>query len=198
MTKTIERDVTQLLTSWAAGETESLDRLLPLVLDQLRSLAEHHLRTSPDCPTLQPTALVNEAYLRLVGASTRSFETRTHFFAFASKVMRELLLDYVRSSRALKRGGSEPLRPLEDVLDAVVEIRVDADTLLALHAALEKLERLNARQARLIELRYFGGLTFPEIAEVLGVSQATLHRDWAVSRRWLQLELQRGVASEEI
>ncbi|MEO1086295.1 MAG: ECF-type sigma factor, partial [Acidobacteriota bacterium] len=168
-----------------------LDELLPLVLRELRQLAEHHLRRSPSCPTLQPTALVNEAYLRLVGSPVRGFESRRQFFAFASKVLREVLVDHVRARGAKKRGGSGRLGQLEDASEVMIEIAVDAETVLSLHEALSKLEKLHERQARIVELRFFAGLTLAEIARALDWSEITVRRDWGVARRWLRREISR-------
>lgn len=182
-------EITVLLRAWSDGDQQAFADLLPLVLKELRRLARHHMRRSSECPTLQPTALVNEAYLRLVSSPVQGFDDRRQFFAFASKVLREVLVDYVRSRRAQKRGGGEILRPLEEASNVAVEIAVDKDAILSLHVALSKLEKLHQRQARIIELRFFGGLTLSEIARVLNWSDMTIRRDWEVARRWLRREM---------
>ena len=187
-------NITAILRAWSAGEPGALDELLPLVLRELRELAEHHLRRSPECPTLQPTALVNEAYLRLVGSSIDGFQSRRQFFAFASKVLREVLVDHVRARRTQKRGGPLALGQLEDASDVAMTIQVDAETVLSVHEAISKLERLHERQARIVELRFFGGLTLAESAEVLGLSEVTVRRDWGVARRWLHREITTSAA----
>ena len=181
--------VTRLLRAWGDGDENALQELMPLVFQELRRLARGHLRRSPQCRTLQPTALVNEAYLRLVGSPIHGFDSRRQFFAFASKVLREVLVDYARARGAAKRGGDAELANLDDAGEVAARISVDPDTILALNAALTKLETLSRRQARVVELRYFAGLTLDEIALALDCSEVTARRDWSVARRWLLLEM---------
>jgi len=182
-------EITLLLQAWGEGDRAAFDRLLPMVFGELRRLAVYHLQRNVECPTLQPTALVNEAYLRLVGSRFHSFDSRRQFFAFASKVLREVLVDYVRSLQAAKRGGRQTPAALARAPDLAAEILVDAETLLALHQALGELEDLHPRQARVVELTYFGGLRQKEIAQVVGCSEVTVRRDWSVARRWLHRRL---------
>ena len=182
--------VTLLLNRWAAGSDEALRELLPLVLEELRRLAHHALAHGPvgATPTLQPTALVNEAYLRLVDIRVGGFESRKRFFALAANILRNILLDYARSKGAHKRGGAVRDLPLSAALQHGQEL--DLDTAVAVGQALERLEATHPRQAKVTELRLFGGLTMDEIAEVLHRSRATVERDWALGRRRLARELE--------
>ncbi len=175
--------VTQLLEDWRSGNAEALDDLLPLVYDELRSLAARYLRRERPEHTLQPTALVHEAYFRLSGKTHVQVENRAHFFAVAAQAMRRILVDSARRQRTGKRLGPQDKAVPDDNPEVTDAPDID---LLALNEALEKLAALNERQAQVVELRYFGGLTNPETAEVLGVSRATVERDWHVARLWLR------------
>ena len=177
-------DVTGLLHDWNRGDRRAFERLMPLVTGELRRLARAHLRRERRDHTLQPTALVNEAYLRLVNVDRIQWRDRTHFFAFASRVMRRILVDHARAHRAAKRTAWR----VTPVADAGPADRHDVD-LIALDEALDELASMDARQARLVELRFFAGLTIDETADVLGVGSATVTRDWATARAWLYRRL---------
>ncbi len=184
-------DVTRLLDALGAGDRSAFDTLLPLVYDELRSIAQRHLYRERGDHTLSTTALVHEAYLRLVDGSGLRIEGRAHFFAIAAIAMRRILVDYARARNAAKRGsGQAPLG-----LDAAQHLsETRADELVVLDAALERLARLNERQARVVECRYFAGLTVEETAEGLGISATTVKQDWAVARAWLYREMQRELS----
>ncbi len=181
-------DVTRLLQDWSGrGDRAAFDRLVPLVLSDLRSLAAHYFQQEGQSHTLQPTALVNEAYLRLVDSDLSGFRNRHQFFALAARLIREVLVDHARERHAQKRGGRAQRVPLVSSLEMSQE--TDLPTVLAVHQAIERLEALDPRQSRIIELRFFGGLTLNEIASVLELSLATVERSWSVARRWLAREV---------
>jgi RNA polymerase sigma factor (TIGR02999 family) len=180
-------DVTQVLKRWTEGEEKALDRLMPLVYDQLKRLAHSRLISERDDHTLNTTALVHEAYLRLVDADRIQWKDRAHFFALASRIMRRLLVDYAKKRNAAKRGGLHPHVPLEE--ERLVSDD-HAERILELNESLEGLEREYPRQARAIEHRYFGGLTNAEIGAVLDVSHATVERDLRFARSWLARSLE--------
>jgi RNA polymerase sigma factor (TIGR02999 family) len=196
MTKSPVGDVTQLLMRWRAGDTGALEALLPLVYDELRALARRHLNHERGSHTLQRTALVHEAYLRIVDQTQVDFESRAQFFGLASTAMRHVLVDHARRRGAAKRGGNVKHLDLEALLEAgdegsaTVNPEVDFE---AIDAALKRLEALDSQQGKLVELRFFGGLSIKETAEVIGVSPATVKREWAVARAWLQRELAAGI-----
>jgi len=179
-------DVTGLLLAWGRGDQSAADRLVPAVYDELRRQAERAMRREGGEHTLQATALVHESYLRLVDQRQVEWRNRAHFFAIASTVMRRILVDHARARLTAKRGGGATQITLAGV--AAGETTDDVD-LLALHDALEKLAVLDPDQARLVELRYFGGLTIEETGEALAVSPATVKREWALARAWLRREL---------
>jgi len=178
--------VTALLQAWADGDQSALGALLPLVEQELRRLARHYMRGERPGHTLQPTALVNEAYLRLVGVAHVRWQNRAHFLAVAARTMRRILVDLARAKGYQKRGGRAPVVPLDDVDIAAPAL---APNLVALHDALEALADVDARKAQVVELRYFGGLTVKETAEVLDVSPETVMRDWTFAAAWLLREL---------
>ena len=182
-------EVTALLLQWNDDGKEALDRLMPLVADELRQRAAGYLGRERAGHTLQPTALVNELYLRLLERRQASWQGRAHFFAFAARVMRRILVDHARARDAAKRGGEMITVTLDEALDVPIAAGVD---LLALEDALERLAALDAEQARIVELRFFGGLSARETAEVLGVGEATVHRRWASARAWLYGQLGPG------
>ena len=182
------RDVTALLLAWRAGDAEAGERLLPLVYEELHRQAARAMRREDEAHTLQATALVHEAYLRLVDQRHVDWKNRAHFFGVAAQAMRRVLVDHARGRLAEKRGGTMQRVTLGD---AGAEPSADAGLeVLALHEALERLAALDPEQARLVELRYFGGLGIEETAEALGVSAATVKREWAVARAWLRRELE--------
>jgi RNA polymerase sigma factor (TIGR02999 family) len=178
--------VTQLLRDWSAGDQSALERLMPLVYDELRRLARSHLRHEQQQLSLQPTALVHEAYLRLADQPQTSWENRAQFFGLAARLMRNILVDHARARQAEKRGGGE----LQVSLSAADQVGQQPEVaLLELDEALQRLAALNPQHSRIIELRFFGGLTIPETAEVLGLSHATVERHWQFARAWLRYEL---------
>ncbi len=184
-------EITQLLHGWQAGDRQALDALLPIVHKELRRLAHYHLRRERADHTLQSTALVNEAYLRLVGMNAPQWEGRTHFFGIAAKMMRQILVDYARRHRAGKRGAGVDALSLDDAILLPNERGKDIDV-IALDDALEALAQFDPRKAKVVELRFFGGLNFEEMATVLNVSSITAQRDWSTARAWLRRELDRG------
>lgn len=176
-------DVTRLLEQWREGDAQAVDRLLPLVYEELRRLSAAYLRRERGNHTLQPTALVHEAYLRLVGKDHPQWHGRVHFLAVASQQMRRILVDHARSHGAVKRGGEVEVVPFDE---AVAYSQDKAATLLALDEALTALAEVDERKARIIELRYFAGLTLEEAAELLGVSTATVNNESRFARAWLR------------
>ncbi len=180
--------ITNLLEQWSDGDAEALDRLMPLVYDELRRLASSFLRRQPFHHTMQPTSLVHEAYLRLVSQKEVSWKGRAQFFGLAATLMRRILVDHTREKLAEKRGGGEFQVTLSEAEQFAQGAEVD---LIALDDALRSLARLNPEHARVIELRYFGGLTIEETAIVLGVSHSTVERAWTMARVWLRRELSR-------
>ncbi|MEM6782965.1 MAG: sigma-70 family RNA polymerase sigma factor [Bacteroidota bacterium] len=179
-------EVTQLLHQWQEGDEAALDRLLPLVYDELRRQAHHHMRQERSGHTLNTTALVHEAFLNLAADVPGPLENRAHFFAIASRVMRRVLIWYARKRNAAKRGGGRPALSLDEAM-LLADARVD--DLLALDAALERLDQLDPRLCRVVECRYFGGLGVDETATALGISPATVKRDWQTARAWLRRAL---------
>jgi RNA polymerase sigma-70 factor (ECF subfamily) len=189
-----EAEVTEIVTRLkGTGETDraSAEELLPYVYDELRMLARRYLSRERPGHTLQPTALVHEAYIKLVDQSKMDWQGRTHFFAVGAKVMRHLLIDHARGKGRAKRGGDRQKVSLADGLTPFGGRELDAEDLLALNEGLDRLAALDARQARVVELRFFGGLTVPEVALILDVSQRTVEGDWAHARAWLKRELSR-------
>jgi RNA polymerase sigma factor (TIGR02999 family) len=177
-------EVTRLLKLMKEGEPSAADRLVPMVLGELHSLARHYLRAERQGHTLQATALVNEAYLRLVGSPGPDWQNRAHFVGVAASLMRRILVDHARRRGAERRGGHLRLVPLDEEVPGLVAEQ--AEELLALDAALKELGRLNLRHSRVVELRYFGGLSASETACCLGVSEITVKRDWLAARAWLK------------
>ncbi|HUA24952.1 MAG TPA: ECF-type sigma factor [Steroidobacteraceae bacterium] len=182
-------EVTVLLQNWAKGDAKALDDLIPLVHRELQALAHRHLRAERANHTLQSTALVNEAYLKLVGSRPVDLQCRAHFIAIASRIMRQILVAHARGRRAEKRDGGEQV-----TFDALVDTLLkDDQELLALDEALEDLARIDSRQANIVELKFFGGLSAPEISQLLGLSRATVDRDWAVARLWLHQQMRQSI-----
>jgi RNA polymerase sigma-70 factor (ECF subfamily) len=178
-------EVTKLLTAWRQGDREAFDRLLPMVYDELRAIAHRYIRREHSGDTLQTTALVHEAYLKLLGGGRVDWQDRQHFFAVCANVMRHLLVDRARSRQAAKRGGAARHLGLEN---AAVAPDVDAD-LLALNRALELLAEVDQRKARIVELRYFGGLSVDETADVMDLSPITIKREWLKAKAFLYREI---------
>jgi RNA polymerase sigma factor (TIGR02999 family) len=181
-------DVTGLLLSWRQGDAAALDRLVPLVYDELRRVARRHLQRELPGHALQATALVHEVYLRLVDVDRLTLKNRTHFFAVAAKLMRQILVDHARRQHADKRGGGATMVSLQDVSPAAQPPSVDV---LALDQALEALSAIDVRQGGVVELRFFAGLDIDETAEALGISTATVEREWALAKAWLFRRLSR-------
>jgi RNA polymerase sigma-70 factor, ECF subfamily len=181
-------EVTRLLLAWRQGDRSALDRLIPLVYGELHLMAERYLRKERPGHTLQPTAIVNEAYMRLIGQEGVDWQNRAHFFAVAAQSMRRILVEYARRRGARKRGG-EGSRYL---LDTVVMTEPREVDLIVLDEALARLTALDAEQGRVVELRFFGGLTEEETAEVLSVSSRTVHRKWIAAKLFLYRELSRS------
>jgi RNA polymerase sigma factor (TIGR02999 family) len=179
-------DVTSLLLAWSEGDPGAFTELVPRVYAELHRLAHHYMRGERRDATLQTTALVNEAYLRLVDTSRIRWESRSHFLAVAAQAMRRILVDAARAREADKRGGSAPHVAIDDVPDAAAE---PSRSLVALDEALNALAALDERKSRVVELRYFGGLSVAETAAVLHVSPETVHRDWHVAKAWLRRQL---------
>ena len=178
---------TELLHRWVTGDEEALEALVPLVYKELRRLAHYHLQSERPDHTLQSTALVHEAYLRLAGGQQAELRNRAHFIAVASRLMRQILVDYARGRRASKRDGGCRIT-VENL--AALPVNGDAE-LLALDAALDDLSRIDERQGKIVEMKFFGGLSAPEIAQALGISRATVDRDWATARVWLHRQMSR-------
>lgn len=176
------QSITQLLIEWRDGDQTALDRLIPLVHQELRRLAHRYLKQERREHTLQTTALVNEAYLKLVDHKGMHWQNRAHFFAVAAQAMRRILVDHARTRAALKRGGELAMTNLDE---AATVADTQAAELLALNDALDQLAHLDARKSRIIELRYFGGMTLEETAEVVGLSPTTVHREWKSAKTWL-------------
>jgi RNA polymerase sigma factor (TIGR02999 family) len=179
--------ITQLLVRWSTGDQTALEKLMPLVENELRRLAGNYLRRERPGHTLQPTALVNEAYLRLIDQRDSKWQNRAHFYGIAAKLMRRILVDHARVKYAEKRGGADQHR-LSITSAQGLSTTPDLD-LLALHEALEELAKLDPQQERIVELKFFGGLSIHEVAEVLSIGHATVERDWKMARAWLRLKL---------
>jgi len=189
-----EPSVTDLLVRWRAGDRGALEQLIPLVYGELRSLAHHYLRQERHGHTLQSTALVHEAYVRLIGHAPPKLQNRSHFFGVAARLMREILVEYARAQRAAKRGGGAPAIALADLEQ--VALRADVDLLL-LDDALTELARIDERQSRIVELRFFTGLSIEETSDVLGISPATVSREWTTARAWLHRQIARTSPSSD-
>ena len=182
----LSQNITHLLKEWSDGDQQALDKLTPLVYEELRQQAARYLRKERPGHSLQATALINEAYLRLIDVKDVQWQNRAHFFAIAANLMRRILVDHARRRDAEKRGGSQVMLTLDDAFAAAEQPDVD---LLAIDEALNKLAMIDAQQARVVELRFFSGLTVEETAAALGVSPKTVKRDWSVARAWLRREI---------
>ena len=186
------QQVTSLLARWRSGDREALDALMPLVYEELRQLARHYLRLERPDHTLQSTALVHEAFVRLVGQNPPEWKDRTHFYGVAARLMRQILVDHARAHGAAKRGGNSVKLILDQ--DLVHSKAVDLD-ILALDEALNNLAQVNSQQSQIVELRFFSGLSIDDTSEVLGISPATVKRSWTTARAWLFREMNRGESS---
>jgi RNA polymerase sigma factor (TIGR02999 family) len=184
--------INRLLADWGQGNEEAREALIPMVYNELRRQARRHLRGERPDHTLESAALVNEAYLRLVRQDAPQWQNRAHFFGVAAQLMRHILVDHARKRIAVKRGAGAPLLALDPELAPAQKPGID---LVALDDALDKLSAIDTKQTRLIELRFFGGLSIEEAAVVLGVSPATVKREWVTARAWLRRELKRDAAS---
>jgi RNA polymerase sigma factor (TIGR02999 family) len=182
-----QQRVTDLLTRWSNGDDAALAELTPLVYGELRRLAHRHMGGERPDHTLQTTALVNEAYLRLANQTHSRWQNRAHFFALAARVMREILVSYARSQRSQKRGGGAVKMELDE---AALVSPEESKEIVGLHEALEQLSALDSRKAQVVELKYFGGLNYDEMAEVLKISPVTVRRDWRFAKAWLYTQLQ--------
>lgn len=182
----VTRNITHLLKEWSDGDQQALDELTPLVYEELRQQARRYLRKERPNHSLQATALINEAFLRLIDVTDVQWQNRAHFFAIAAKLMRRILVDHARRRDAEKRGGSQVCLTLDEGLAWASEPDVD---LLAVDEALDTLATIDEQQARVVELRFFSGLTVEETAAALGISPKTVKRDWSVARAWLKREI---------
>ena len=182
------QDITELLLAWSEGNQDAFEKLTPLVYGELHRLAHHYMAGERTGHTLQSTALVNEAYLRLVQANHVRWQNRAHFFAVSAQLMRRILVDFARSRQYAKRGGNAPMLSLDQAPVAIS----DCAELVALDDALSALAAVDPRKSQVVELRFFGGLSVEETAEVLKVSVETVMRDWKLARVWLRRELRRG------
>ena len=178
--------ITQLLAEWSHGDDAALTELTPLVYEELRRLAHHYMEGQRPDHTLQTTALANEAYLRLADQTNPNWQSRAHFFAVAARAMRQILVSYARSNRAQKRGGGAARIELDE---AAILSPEQSKEIVDLHEALGRLESVDSRKARVVELKYFGGLNYDEIAEVLKIARVTVRRDWEFAKLWLYTEL---------
>lgn len=186
-------EISALIRAWSEGDETAFDRLTPLIYDELRRMAKHYMQGQRPGQTLQTTALVHEAYLRLIDAKSTDWRDRAHFFAVSAQIMRRILIDAARARGAQKRGGCKPNKPLN--LDEIPALPSDrSGDLLALEDAMAELERMDARKVKVVELRFFGGLSVEETAEVLKVSPQTVMRDWRLARVWLGREIARDSA----
>jgi RNA polymerase sigma factor (TIGR02999 family) len=188
------QDVTQLLVAWSNGEQEALERLTPLVYSELHRLAHRYMKRERGGHTLQSTALVHEAYQRLINLEGVSWQSRAHFFAVSAQLMRRILVDYARSRRYYKRGGEWRQVPLNQAVAVFQDRRTD---LVALDDALQTLAEIDPRKGRVVEMRFFGGLSIKEVAEVLNVSPETVLRDWRLAKVWLLRQLSKGTPDDD-
>ena len=195
MSQTSAQDLTQMLIQLSEGRAQVVDDILPLIYDELRRLAGNYLRRERSDHTLQPTALVHEAYLKLIDQTQVKWQNRAHFFGIAANIMRCILVDYARQHRADKRGGAAEKLPLEEEILIVSEGK--SAELLALDEALENLAKIDEQKSKIVELRYFGGLSVEETAEVLGVSEVTVKRHWRMAKAWLYGQLSQENTNED-
>lgn len=190
----LAEDITELLLAWSGGDRQAFDRLVPMVYAELRRQARVQLSRERATHTLQPTALVHEAFLRLVDQRSARWRNRAQFFGVAAQLMRRILVDHARARDAAKRGGGAVRIPLDEASEDAATAQIPEVDVLLVDEALERLASLDERQARVVELRYFGGLSVEEAAAVLDVSEITIKRDWAMAKAWLFRELTGGSA----
>jgi RNA polymerase sigma factor (TIGR02999 family) len=188
----LSKDITRLLVDWGGGDQAALDELIPLVYDELRRLAARHMRRESQGHTLQTSALINEAYLRLVDQKNVQLQNRAHFFGFAAQLMRRILVDHARSRSRIKRGGGVQMVSLAE--QAVMSN--DIAEVIALDDALKNLAEMDPRKARIVEMKFFGGLTNEEVAEALKVTTRTVEREWRKAKAWLQRAISKVVPNE--
>lgn len=186
-------EITELLIAWSGGDKKALDELMHIVYDELHRLAHHHLAKERQDHTLQTTALVNEAYMKLVDQKRVKWQNRSHFFALSSQLMRRILVDYARSRQYAKRGGGASALPLNEALIVTPE---RAAEMIALDDALTELAKHDERKARIVELRFFAGMNIDETSELLGVSPGTVMKDWTLAKAWLQREMDRSSSDQ--
>ncbi|HJX93909.1 MAG TPA: sigma-70 family RNA polymerase sigma factor [Pyrinomonadaceae bacterium] len=186
---TSPNEITQLLVAWGNGDQAALDQLMPLVYSELHRLAHRHIKKERPGHTLQTSALLNEAFVRLVDQRDVTWRSRGHFFAIAAQMMRRILVDYARSRRYAKRGGDAHQVSFDENLMVSRQLSVDV---IKVHDALNELVVIDERKAKIVELKFFGGLSIEETAEVLGVSPGTVMRDWTLAKAWLRLAMSRG------
>ena len=179
-------DITQILHEWSDGDAQAADRLLPFVYEELRRLARNYLSKERAGHTLQPTALVHEAYLRLIDQTRTTWQSRVHFYAVAANMMRRILVNHARDRSAQKRGGEFQIVPLDESVEANGKDTIDV---VRLDEALKNLQKFDERKSRVVEMRFFGGLTEKEISEFLEISEKTVRRDWTMAKMWLQREM---------
>jgi len=192
MSGPVSQDITEFLVRWRAGDQEAFEQLIPLVYTELRRIAHNHLRGERHGHTLQSAALVHEAYLRLLDQKPLEAENRAHFLAVASRLMRQILVDYARSHAAAKRGANLQV----DFNTALLVSQERSAELVALDDALNQLSRIDEQQGHIVEMRFFGGLTIEQIGEVLGISRSTVKREWNVAKAWLTRQMKRGSHGE--
>ena len=188
-----DKEITGLLHDWGNGDGSAFDQLIPLVYQELRRMAHQYMRRERAGATLQTTALINEAYLRLVDYKRMRWQDRAHFFAVSAQVMRRILVEQARSRQCDKRGGDTHIVSLDEAADIAIE---HAPDLIALDDALTKLGVIAPRKVRIVELRYFGGLNLEETAEVLGISSPTVQREWRAAKAWLYRAISEGISDE--
>jgi len=188
MESPVRSELTELLISWSAGDETALHRLMPIIDQELHRIAHYHMNRETPGHTLQTSALVNEAYLKLINQKNVKWQNRAHFFAIAARLMRRILIDHARAQNRAKRGGDAERVPLSE---AEVAGQPSPAELLALNTALERLAEIDLQKSRIVEMRYFGGLTMEEVAEVLGVSVVTVRRHWRLAKAWLRREVSR-------
>ncbi len=187
-------EITELLVAWSGGDKKALDELMQIVYEELRRLAHRQLAKERQDHTLQTTALVNEAYLKLVDQKRMKWQSRSHFFALSSQLMRRILVDYARSRQYAKRGGGASALPLDEGLIVAPE---RAAEMIALDEALTELAKHDERKARIVELRFFAGMSIDETSELLGVSPGTVMKDWTLAKAWLQREMDRSSSADQ-